>query len=74
MYVPNEIRGGIMSLSLMPGSAAILFFSSPARGYYQIIGNSTTIFFAALGLFSAAGCMYLLKKWGKQLHHSRHHL
>ncbi|KAL3637682.1 hypothetical protein CASFOL_018130 [Castilleja foliolosa] len=73
MYVPNEIRGGMMSLSLMPANAAILFFLV-LRGYYQLIGNSTIIFFAVLGLFSAGGCMYLLKKWGKQLHHSRHHL
>ncbi|KAK6152768.1 hypothetical protein DH2020_012407 [Rehmannia glutinosa] len=81
MYVPNEVRGGIMSLSLMPANAAILFFLilvlimlTLQRGYYQYIGNSTIIAFAALGLFSAAGCMYLLKKWGKQLHQSIHHL
>ncbi|GER28913.1 major facilitator superfamily protein [Striga asiatica] len=73
MYVPNEVRGGIMSLSLMPANAAILV-CLVLRGYYQVIANSTIIFFAVLGLFSAAGCMHLLKKWGKQLHHSRHHL
>ncbi|KAI3462706.1 hypothetical protein Pfo_019369 [Paulownia fortunei] len=73
MYVPNEIRGGIMSLSLVPANAAVLFFLV-LRGYYQCIGNSTIISFAALGLFSAAGCMYLLRKWGKQLHQGRHNL
>ncbi|KAL6587671.1 hypothetical protein OROMI_000649 [Orobanche minor] len=84
MYVPNEIRGAIMSLSLMPANASVLFLlvlwrqvlvmSMLQRGYYQCIGNSTIMFCAALGLFSAAGCMFFLKKSGRQLHHSRHHL
>ncbi|KAI3451950.1 hypothetical protein Pfo_008615 [Paulownia fortunei] len=73
MYVPNEVRGGMTSLSLMPANAAVLFFLV-LRGYYQYIGNSTISAFAAFGLFSAAGCMYMLKKWGKQLHHNRHNL
>ncbi|PIN00573.1 putative sugar transporter [Handroanthus impetiginosus] len=73
MYVPNDIRGGIMSLSLMPANAAVLFFLV-LRGYCHFIGNSTITAFAALGLFSAAGCMYLLRKWGKQLHQSKHNL
>ncbi|KAG8373859.1 hypothetical protein BUALT_Bualt11G0069000 [Buddleja alternifolia] len=73
MYVPNEVRGGMMSLSLVPANAALLFFLF-LRGYYQFIGNSTIISFAALGLFSAAGCMYTLRKWGKQLHQSKHNL
>ncbi|KAL0450200.1 UNVERIFIED_CONTAM: hypothetical protein Slati_1576400 [Sesamum latifolium] len=73
MHVPNEVRGGMMSLSLLPANAAVLFFLV-LRGYYQCIGNSTIIAFAALGLFSAAGCMYKLKRWGKQLHQSKHNL
>lgn len=73
MHVPNEVRGGMMSLSLLPANAAVLFFLV-LRGYYQFIGNSTVIAFAALGLFSAAGCMYTLKRWGKQLHQSKHNL
>ncbi|KAK1363246.1 hypothetical protein POM88_038807 [Heracleum sosnowskyi] len=60
LYVPNELRGGMMSLSLVPVSAAILFFLMQG-GYYRNIENSTIIAFAALGLFSAAGSMYLLK-------------
>ncbi|KAK1395301.1 hypothetical protein POM88_014357 [Heracleum sosnowskyi] len=60
LYVPNELRGGMMSLSLVPVSAAILFFLMHG-GYYRNIENSTIIAFAALGLFSAAGSMYLLK-------------
>ncbi|KAL8528779.1 hypothetical protein ACS0TY_006297 [Phlomoides rotata] len=73
MYVPNEIRGGIMSLSLMPANAALLLLLV-LRGHYQCIENSTITWLAALGLLSAAGCMYLLRKWGKQLHRSKHSL
>ncbi|KAK1363745.1 molybdate-anion transporter-like [Heracleum sosnowskyi] len=71
LYVPNELRGGMMSLSLVPVSAAILFFLMQG-GYYRNIENSTIIAFAAVGLFSAAGSMYLLKQWGKQLHNDWH--
>lgn len=42
------------------------------RGYYQNIENSTITAFAALSLLSAAGCMHLLKQWGKQLHNDWH--
>ncbi|XP_059642861.1 uncharacterized protein LOC132284746 [Cornus florida] len=73
MYVPNELRGGMISLSLAPANAAILFFLMQ-RGYYFNIGNSTIMVFAALGLFSAAGCMHLLKRWGKQLRQNWHKL
>lgn len=44
----------------------------PQGGYYRNIENSTIIAFAALGLFSAAGSMYLLKQWGKQPHNDWH--
>lgn len=33
----------------------------------EYVANSTITSIAAVGLFSAAGCMYALKKWGKQL-------
>ncbi|KAK5775446.1 uncharacterized protein LOC108479672 isoform X1 [Gossypium arboreum] len=61
MYVPNELRGGMISLSLAPANAAILFILMQ-RGYYRTIENSTMIVFAAVGLFMAAGCMYVLKR------------
>ncbi|XP_065876634.1 uncharacterized protein [Euphorbia lathyris] len=73
MYVPNELRGGMISLSLAPANAGILFFLIQ-RGYFQKIENSTLIAFAAVGLFSAAGCMYLLKRMGKQLYQNSHKL
>ncbi|XAR57732.1 hypothetical protein NMG60_11025981 [Bertholletia excelsa] len=67
MYIPNQLRGGMISLSLAPANAAVLLFLFQ-RGYYQNIENSTVIAIAALGLFSAAGCLHLLKRWGKQPH------
>ncbi|KAL7193347.1 hypothetical protein ACSBR2_025036 [Camellia fascicularis] len=73
MYIPNNLRGGMISLSHSPANAAILFFLLQ-RGYYQNIENSTIMAFAALGLFSTAGCMYLLKRWGKQRHQNCHKL
>lgn len=71
MYVPNELRGGMISLSLAPADAAALLFLMQ-RGYYQNIENSTAIAFAALGLFLAAGCMYVLKRCGKQPYQNWH--
>ncbi|CAI9763359.1 unnamed protein product [Fraxinus pennsylvanica] len=70
MYVPNEVRGGMISLSLVPAHAISLFLLLQG-GYYKRFWNSTIITFAALGLFSAACCMHILKKWGKQLHQNR---
>ncbi|KDP32046.1 hypothetical protein JCGZ_12507 [Jatropha curcas] len=65
MHVPNKLRGGMISLSLAPANVAILFLLMQ-RGYYKKIENSTMMAFAAIGLFIAAGCMHLLKQWGKQ--------
>ncbi|KAK8717450.1 hypothetical protein V6N13_044719 [Hibiscus sabdariffa] len=73
MYVPNVLRGGMISLSLAPANAAILFLLM-RRGYYRTIENSTMIAFAAVGLFMAAGCMYVLKRCGKQPYQNRHKL
>ncbi|KAJ6378477.1 hypothetical protein OIU78_028673 [Salix suchowensis] len=65
IHVPNELRGGMISLSLAPANAAILFLLI-LRGYYQNIENSTMVALAALGLFMASGSMHLLKRLGKQ--------
>ncbi|KAG8642687.1 molybdate-anion transporter [Manihot esculenta] len=73
MHVPNELRGGMISLSLAPANAAILFLLMQ-RGYYQKLENSTVIALAALGLFIAAGCVHLLKRWGKQPYQNWHKL
>ncbi|ONI02829.1 hypothetical protein PRUPE_6G224200 [Prunus persica] len=69
MYVPNALRGGMISLSQAPANAAILLFLVQGK-YYNNIGNSTIIAFAALGLFTAAGCMHVLKRYGKQPYHN----
>ncbi|TYG46122.1 hypothetical protein ES288_D11G231100v1 [Gossypium darwinii] len=73
MYVPNELRGGMISLSLAPTNAAILFILMQ-RGYYRTVENSEVIAFAAVGLFAAAGCMYVLKRLGKQPYQNWHKL
>ncbi|TYG95177.1 hypothetical protein ES288_A11G247600v1 [Gossypium darwinii] len=73
MYVPNELRGGMISLSLAPANAAILFILMQ-RGYYRTVENSEVIAFAAVGLFVAAGCMYVLKRLGKQPYQNWHKL
>ncbi|KAF8410176.1 hypothetical protein HHK36_002698 [Tetracentron sinense] len=71
MYVPNELRGGMISLSLAPANAAILFFLIQG-GYYRNLGNAKIMAFAAFGLFTAASCMHMLKPGAKQLHQNWH--
>lgn len=44
------------------------------RGYYQKIENAAIMAFVAFGLFSAAGCMHLLKRWGKKPYQNSHKL
>ncbi|XP_062157204.1 uncharacterized protein LOC133864803 isoform X2 [Alnus glutinosa] len=73
MYVPNELRGGMMSLSLAPANAAILLFMIQG-GYYRNIGNAAIMAFAALGLLTAAGSMHVLKRLGKQPYQNWHKL
>ncbi|KAI3713020.1 hypothetical protein L1987_71590 [Smallanthus sonchifolius] len=72
LYVPNELRGGMISLSLAPANAAILLCLI-LRGYNGSIENSTIIAFGAIALFSAAGCMHLLKQSGKHSPHQNFH-
>lgn len=73
MYVPNEFRAGMISLSLAPANAAALCVLIQG-GYYRNLNNSIIMAFAALGLFLAAGCMYMLKNLGKQPHQNWHKL
>lgn len=73
MYVPNELRGGMISLSLAPTNGAFLFFLMQG-GYYHNIGNAAIMGFAALGLFTASICMYMLKRLGKQPYQGSHKL
>ncbi|MCL7032772.1 hypothetical protein MKW94_016078, partial [Papaver nudicaule] len=63
-YVPNQLRGGMISLSLAPANAVVLFVLIQG-GYSGNLANSTIIAFAALGLFIAALCMHMLKRSGR---------
>ncbi|XP_071693809.1 uncharacterized protein [Rutidosis leptorrhynchoides] len=72
LYVPNELRGGMISLSLAPANAAILLCLI-LRCYNGILENSTIIAFGAIALLSAAGCMHFLKQSGKQSPHQNFH-
>ncbi|KAK6923982.1 Molybdate-anion transporter [Dillenia turbinata] len=82
IYVPNELSGGMISLSLVPCKCSNSLFPSAVfgeativlGGYHRNIGNATMMGFAALGLFGAAGCMSLLKRLGKQPHQNSHKL
>ncbi|KAL4568768.1 hypothetical protein LXL04_024383 [Taraxacum kok-saghyz] len=71
-YVPNELRGGMISLSLAPANAALLFCLIQ-RGYNKSIENSIIIAFGGMGLLSAAVCMHFLKQSGKQSPHQNFH-
>ncbi|XP_010531289.1 PREDICTED: molybdate-anion transporter-like [Tarenaya hassleriana] len=72
MYVPNELRGGMMSLSQVPANAAVLFCLIQ-RGYHRI-ENSTMMALGAVSLFIASGCIYSLRRWGKPPHQDWHKL
>ncbi|XP_010940954.1 uncharacterized protein [Elaeis guineensis] len=65
MYVPNELRGGMISFSLAPASAAVLLVLIQG-GYHQNLANAMIMALAALGLLAAAGCIHLLTSWSKQ--------
>ncbi|KAL5099183.1 hypothetical protein RYX36_003510 [Vicia faba] len=71
MHVPNELRGGMMGLSLAPANAAILL-SVVQGGYYRNVGNAALMAFGVFGLLLAAGCMHALKQCGKQPYHNWH--
>ncbi|XP_031396614.1 molybdate-anion transporter [Punica granatum] len=73
MYVPNELRGGMISLSLAPANAAVLLFLLQG-GYYRNVGNSAIMGLSAIGLFSSAACMHFLKRLGKQPYSNWHKL
>lgn len=65
MYLPNDLRGGMIGFSLAPANAAVLLFLVHG-GYYRSVSNAAIMAFAAVGLFAAAGCMHVLKRLGKQ--------
>ncbi|XP_020573931.1 molybdate-anion transporter isoform X2 [Phalaenopsis equestris] len=72
MYIPNELRGGMVSASLVPANAAYLFVLV-IGGYYRSLNNAAIMAFAAVGLLSAAGCIYVLR-WRKHPRQNWHDL
>ncbi|KAL0913864.1 hypothetical protein M5K25_017356 [Dendrobium thyrsiflorum] len=73
IYVPNELRGGMISASLVPANAAFLFVLI-IGGYYRRLNNSAIMALAAVGLLSAAGCLHVLRWWRKHLRQNWHEL
>ncbi|EHA8587766.1 molybdate-anion transporter [Cocos nucifera] len=65
MYIPNELRGGMISFSLAPANAAICLVLLQG-GYHWKLANSMIMALAALGLLAAAGCIHVLRWWRKQ--------
>ncbi|CAD5190277.1 unnamed protein product [Musa acuminata subsp. malaccensis] len=72
MYLPNELRGGMISSSLAPANVAILLFLLKG-GYHQNLANSTIMALSAFGLLIAAGCIYKLRSWRKQCRQDWHY-
>ncbi|XP_006659060.3 molybdate-anion transporter [Oryza brachyantha] len=61
MYLPNELRGGMMSFSLGLANAALFIFLMQGA-YHQNIANSTILGFAACGLLVSGGCIHMLRR------------
>ncbi|CAN6481314.1 unnamed protein product [Victoria cruziana] len=71
MYVPNELRAGMMSLSLSPANAGILYVLIQG-GHSRKLDNSTIMALSSFGLFSAAVCIQLLKRKWWQRNYNQH--
>ncbi|XP_025820349.1 molybdate-anion transporter isoform X2 [Panicum hallii] len=64
MYLPNELRGGMMSFSLSLANAAIFVFLLQ-DAHRRNIENSTILGLASCGLLGAGGCIHMLRRWRK---------
>ncbi|XP_062192932.1 uncharacterized protein LOC133896359 [Phragmites australis] len=64
MYLPNELRGGMMSFSLSVANAAIFIFILQGA-YHRNVANSTIMGLASSGLLGAGGCIHMLRRWRK---------
>ncbi|CAL5000765.1 unnamed protein product [Urochloa decumbens] len=64
MYLPNELRGGMMSFSLSLANAAIFIFLLQGA-HPQNIANSIILGLASCGLLVAGGCIHMLRRWRK---------
>ncbi|XP_062196830.1 uncharacterized protein LOC133899782 [Phragmites australis] len=64
MYLPNELRGGMMSFSLSLANA-VIFVIVLQGAYHRNIANSTILGLASCGLLGAGGCIHMLRRWRK---------
>ncbi|CAL5008958.1 unnamed protein product [Urochloa decumbens] len=64
MYLPNELRGGMMSFSLSLANAAIFIFLLQGA-HPRNIANSSILGLASCGLLGAGGCVHMLRRWRK---------
>ncbi|CAD6266402.1 unnamed protein product [Miscanthus lutarioriparius] len=64
MYLPNELRGGMMSFSLSLANAAIFIFLLQGA-HHRRVTNSTILSLASYGLLGAGGCIHILRRWRK---------
>nr|CAB3481911.1 unnamed protein product [Digitaria exilis] len=64
MYLPNELRGGMMSFSLTLANAAIFVFLLQGA-HRRSVANSTILGLASCGLLGAGGCIHMLRRWRK---------
>ncbi|XP_078440585.1 major facilitator superfamily protein [Wolffia australiana] len=71
--VPNELRAGMISFSLAPANASILFILIQG-GYHRNLSNAAILAMAAFGLFTAAGCVHVLKRWKRRTPGNWHEL
>ncbi|KAL6857147.1 hypothetical protein ACP4OV_018529 [Aristida adscensionis] len=69
MYLPNELRGGMMSFSLSLANAAIFVFLLQGA-YHRSVANSTILGLASCGLLGAGGCIHMLRRWRKHTRQS----
>ncbi|KAK8944115.1 hypothetical protein KSP39_PZI008531 [Platanthera zijinensis] len=73
MYVPSELRGGMISTSLVPANAAFLSVLV-IGGYYRSLSNAVIMALASMGLLISVGCIHLLRRWKKHTHQNWHEL
>lgn len=65
MYLPNELRGGMMSFSMSLANAATFVFLIQGSAHHLRVANSTILSLASYGLLGAGGCVHMLRRWRK---------
>lgn len=65
MYLPNELRGGMMSFSMSLANGATFVFLIQGSAHHRRVANSTILSLASYGLLGAGGCVHMLRRWRK---------